>query len=150
MSCCDSLRFTKMINILEWHQNNHRIYFGAVYLIVHLLCMNKGGVYFLDIIYLFLERGREGGREGEKHQCVVFHTHPTGDLDLQPRHVPWLRIEPATLWFTGQCSIHWATPSRAIYFIAEQRIERKINIIKCKKGQWNYRMSELKRTFNIK
>ena len=26
---------------------------------------------------------------------------------LQPRHVPWLEIEPATLWFTGQHSIHW-------------------------------------------
>ena len=27
---------------------------------------------------------------------------------LQPRHVPWLGIEPATLWFAGQCSTHWA------------------------------------------
>ena len=32
---------------------------------------------------------------------------------LQPRHVPWLGIEPATLWYTGQHSIHWATPARA-------------------------------------
>ena len=31
----------------------------------------------------------------------------------QPRHVPWLGIEPATLWFTAWCSIHWATPARA-------------------------------------
>ena len=30
-------------------------------------------------MYLFLERGREGEREGEKHQCVVAsHTPPTG------------------------------------------------------------------------
>ena len=29
-------------------------------------------LYFLkDFIYLFLERGREGEREGEKHQCVL-------------------------------------------------------------------------------
>ena len=28
----------------------------------------------------------------------------------QPRHVPWLGIEPATFWFTGQHSSHWATP----------------------------------------
>ena len=39
----------------------------------------------------------------------------------QPRHVPWLGIKPVTLWFTGQHSIHWATPARAqrdffIYF----------------------------------
>ena len=32
----------------------------------------------------------------------------------QPRHVPWLGIEPATLWFSGRPSIHWATPARAI------------------------------------
>ena len=32
---------------------------------------------------------------------------------LQPRHVPWLGLEPVTLWFGGQCSIHWATPARA-------------------------------------
>ena len=32
---------------------------------------------------------------------------------LQPIHIPWLGIKPATLWFTGQHSIHWATPARA-------------------------------------
>ena len=31
----------------------------------------------------------------------------------QPRHVPWLGIEPVTLWFPGQHSIYWATPARA-------------------------------------
>ena len=31
----------------------------------------------------------------------------------QPRHVPWLGIKPATLWFAGWCSIHWAIPARA-------------------------------------
>ena len=31
----------------------------------------------------------------------------------QPRRVPWLGIEPVILWFTGLCSIHWATPARA-------------------------------------
>ena len=34
-----------------------------------------------DFTYLFLERGREGKREGEKHQCAVAsHMPPTGDL----------------------------------------------------------------------
>ena len=32
----------------------------------------------------------------------------------QPRHVFWLGIDMATLWFTGQHSIHWATPARAV------------------------------------
>ena len=28
-------------------------------------------IFLKDFIYLFLERGKEGVREGEKHQCVV-------------------------------------------------------------------------------
>ena len=32
--------------------------------------------FFKDFIYLFLERGREGEREGEKHQCVVASRTP--------------------------------------------------------------------------
>ena len=56
-------------------------------------------------------------REGEKHQCVVAsHTPPPGDLTPQPRHVPWLGIKLATLWFAGWHSIHWATPARASDF----------------------------------
>ena len=38
---------------------------------------------FLKRFYLFnfRERGREGEREGEKHQCVIAsHVPPTGDL----------------------------------------------------------------------
>ena len=30
-----------------------------------------------DFMYLFLERGREGEREGEKHRCVVIFRAPT-------------------------------------------------------------------------
>ena len=42
-------------------------------------------VHFKDFIYLFLERGRVGEREGEKHQCVVAsHVPPTGDLACNP------------------------------------------------------------------
>ena len=45
---------------------------------------------FLNIfIYLFLERGREGKREGEKHQCLVAsHMAPTGDLAHNPGMCP--------------------------------------------------------------
>ena len=42
-------------------------------------------------MYVFLERGREGEREGEKHQCVV----ASEDLARSPR----LGIELRTLWF---------------------------------------------------
>ena len=45
--------------------------------------------FFKDFIYLFLERGREGEREGEKHQCVVASwVSPTGDLAHNPGMCP--------------------------------------------------------------
>ena len=38
---------------------------------------------------MFRERGREGEREGEKHQCVVAScTPPTGDLACNPGTFP--------------------------------------------------------------
>ena len=74
--------------------------------------------FLKDFIYLFIfrEMGREGEREGEKHWCVVAScTLPisAGGPGMQLRHVAWLWIEPATLWFTGPRSIHWAIPARA-------------------------------------
>ena len=72
-------------------------------------------LYFFKRFYWFIfrERGREGEREGEKHQCVVAsYVPPTGDLGPQPRHVPWLGIELAILWFAGQRLIHWAMRAR--------------------------------------
>ena len=42
-----------------------------------------------------------------------YHSHaPYWGPGLQPRHVPWLGIEPATPWFAGWSFIHWATPAR--------------------------------------
>ena len=70
-------------------------------------------LFFKDFIY-FILRGREREREAEKQQCVVAsHTPPTGTQPPQPRHVPQPWIQPATPWFAGQHSIHWATPARA-------------------------------------
>ena len=38
-------------------------------------------IYFLQILFIFRERGREGAREGEKHPLVVVsQSPPTGDL----------------------------------------------------------------------
>ena len=40
---------------------------------------------FKDSNYFFRERGREGEREGKKHQCVVVsRVPPTGDLTCNP------------------------------------------------------------------
>ena len=47
-----------------------------------LLGQNKYIVnYFTKYLFIFRQRGREGEREGEKHQCAVaFGAPPTGDL----------------------------------------------------------------------
>ena len=44
--------------------------------------------------------------------CGCLSHIPYWGPGLQPRHVPWLGVKLATLWFTGLCSIHWATPAR--------------------------------------
>ena len=44
---------------------------------------------FLNILFIFKEKGREGEREGKKHQCVVAaHVAPTGDLACNPGMCP--------------------------------------------------------------
>ena len=47
-------------------------------------------IYFKRFyLFMFRERGREGDREGEKHQCVVAsHVAPTGDLVCNPGMCP--------------------------------------------------------------
>ena len=53
-------------------------------------CQNVSLYIFLKILLIFFsERGREGEREGEKHQCVVAsHVAPTGDLTCNPGMCP--------------------------------------------------------------
>ena len=47
--------------------------------------------------------------------CGCLLSAPYWGPGLQPRHVLWLGIEPATLWYTGQHWIHWPTPARASF-----------------------------------
>ena len=78
---------------------------------------------FKDFIYLFLQRGegREKERERnnnmrEKHRSATSHTCPDQKPNRQPRHIPWLGIEPVTFHFVGQHPTNWATPARAWVF----------------------------------
>ena len=49
------------------------------------------GLFPLDFMYLFLERGK--GREREKHQCVVAsRAPPTGDLARNPGLCPYWEL----------------------------------------------------------
>ena len=53
------------------------------------------------------------------------HTPPLGTW---PKIQAKLGIEPTTLWFTGQHSIHQATPARAIqqfYLKKEENLQRE-------------------------
>ena len=72
---------------------------------------------FFKTSYLFIFREGEG-KEKERERNInvwlpLMHPLLGACPGLQPRHVPWLVIEPATIWFSGWCSIHWATPARA-------------------------------------
>ena len=49
--------------------------------------------------FIFRERGR-GEKERETSVCGCLSSVPYWGPGLQPRHVPWLGIEPATVWFT--------------------------------------------------
>ena len=68
--------------------------------------MDKNG-FFLRFYLFSLDRGgREGEREGEKHQCLVAsHMPPTEDLTW-PITRAWALTGNLTLWSTGQHSIH--------------------------------------------
>ena len=55
--------------------------------------------------------GRKRGRE-TINVWLPFTLPPTGDLACNPGMCPRLEIEQTTLWFTGQHSIHQATPAR--------------------------------------
>ena len=64
-------------------------------------------IFFRDFIYLFVERGE--GREKERERNIIcgclLHA-PYWGPGLQPRHVPYLGIKLAILWFAGWHSIH--------------------------------------------
>ena len=74
-------------------------------------------------LFIFRERERDRERQGEREtsMCSCPSCAPYWRPGLQPRHVPWLGIELATLYFTVQCSIHWATPARAIDLLLADR-----------------------------
>ena len=69
------------------------------FLSIHMCCQALFFSFFFlkGFIYLLLGKGREGEREGEKHQCVVaFHAPPTWDLACNPGMCPdWeLNLDP--------------------------------------------------------
>ena len=46
-------------------------------------------IYLRFYLFMFRQRGRDGEREGKKHQCVVAsRVPPTGDLDCKTGMCP--------------------------------------------------------------
>ena len=86
--------------------------------IVAALAIGRSLIGFC-VFFLFFSPKRGEGREKERERdingCLL--RVPNWGPGLQPRHVTWLGIEPSTLCFAGQHSIHWATPARAYFFV---------------------------------
>ena len=81
--------------------------------------------FFKDFIYLFLERGREGEKEGKEHQCVVApHVPPTRDLAHNlGMHLDW-ELNPGP--FGSQASTQSTEPHQpGPMFLS---LKKKINI----------------------
>ena len=77
-------------------------------------------------LFIFRERGREGEREGEKHQCVVaslLGTWPATQACALTGN------QLATLWFTGWHSVYWATPARAENIMLKERSQSQRSIL---------------------
>ena len=82
---------------------------------------------FLKRFYLliFREKGRQGEREGEKHQCVVAsHTPPTGNLAHNTGTCPeWELNWPA---FGSQASAQSTEPHQSGLWVNNCLIKRDI------------------------
>ena len=78
-----------------------------------LLIYHNYFAFFKDYIYFQRQGERERNRGRETSLCGCSSHIPHWGPGPHPRHVPWLGIEPVTLCFAVQCSIHWATPAKA-------------------------------------
>ena len=78
----------------ETHRQDHRIHlmlFKGFSLKTHIVLFLTLGIWIDNFLrfYLFIFREGKGGREGEKHQCVVASgALPTGDLVCNPGMCP--------------------------------------------------------------
>ena len=99
---------------------SHHNYYTCLHTSCRLTSYFQSIFFFLKISFIFRQRGREGEREGGKHQCVVASPiPPTGDLALKSKHVPY------TGNWTSDLSVHKLalnplshTSQGSIYFVS--------------------------------
>ena len=64
-------------------------FFPCAYLLLNAFVNLKFYLLYFKKLFIFRERGREGEREGKKHQCVIAScTSPPGDLASNPGMCP--------------------------------------------------------------
>ena len=88
-------------------------------------CCSEGNLvtkfYLINFkrFYLLLERGNEGEREGEKHQCVVAsHAPPTGDVACNPGMCPDWELNQQSFGSKAQAqSIEPQQPGSPVTFL---------------------------------
>ena len=77
---------------------------------------------------------RERNRERERDRCeretsiycfLYAPTHLDQGVNLQPRHIPWLGIKPATFWCTTGCSNQLRHVARAKAILMAPESERQ-------------------------
>ena len=76
-------------------QNDYIVYLCYSFFILNIL-----------LIYFYTEGKGERKRRRETSMCGCLSCAPHWGPGLLPRHVPWLEIEPAALWFSGGRSVH--------------------------------------------
>ena len=105
------------------HDDSSRSCWCCVHFIFQLLSF-----IFLKILFIYFQREGKGKRKRgrETSMCGCLSHTPYWGPGPQYRHVPSLGMEPATLWFAGQHSIHWATPARvrSYHFCVESIISK--------------------------
>ena len=86
-----------------------KVEFGPIHYVIIKSYINP----LQNILFIFRKRGRKGEREGENINIWLPPMRPHQGPGPKPRQVACLGMKPATLWFAGWCSIHWATPAGA-------------------------------------
>ena len=115
-----------------WHLVCNYLSEKWFFLIFYSIEQKIPGFYFLfifkDFIYIFLERGEGRRKRGrETSMCGCLSHVPHWGPGWQPRHLPWLGIEPVALWFTSWRSMPGQIPRLLKASIASLKFDPRVH-----------------------